>query len=357
MRALDLANQKFGALTTTAPVKINSKRGYECLCECGNKVNRTVSQLRAGGRYQSCGCKLSEVYEQRNNLVGDKFGNVIVVQRLGTHIPSKSVLYKCLCNLCGRYFERNSKSLLRKTHKWEQNCGCAGRPKSRLPGDQAIINKLVGHYASNAKKRNLIFLLTNEYCLDLFKRDCFYCGVEPKQKFTHKTCRGEFIYNGIDRVDNSQGYTPSNCVACCSTCNYKKSNMNGGEFLEWISKVYDKSVRSPYNCNLCSSILKQLRFDGDDRIWSCSTCKMGSDSAFELRFDGQGKFMNGYCAAVINNKPMVMITYHEFDNPYTEIYEAHLNQISVPQNSLTINAGVGIANLTPEKMKLYLLFS
>lgn len=359
MRALNLTLQKFGALTAIVPIKMNSKRGYECICECGNKVNRTVSQLRAGGQYQSCGCKLPEVYEQRNNLVGVTFGNIVVTKRLGTHSSSKSVLYDCFCNLCGRSFKRNSKSLLRKNCKWEQNCGCAGRPKSRLPRDQALINKLIGSYVSNAKKRELIFLLKNEDCLELFKQKCFYCGIEPKQIFKHKTCRGEFIYNGIDRVINSEGYTLSNCVACCSTCNYKKSNMNGGEFLEWISKVYNNSVSSPYNCNLCGITLKQLRFNSDDRIWSCPNCKMGNDSAFELHFDNNNQLIVGYCAAVIKGKTMVMKTYGN-DKPFTEIYEAHMGQVNVTdlqRDIISIKQGFEIKNLTIERMVTCMVFA
>lgn len=33
---------------------------------------------------------------------------------------------------------------------------------------------------------------------------------------------GAFVHSGIDRVDNSQGYTRENAVACCARCNTLK---------------------------------------------------------------------------------------------------------------------------------------
>ena len=52
---------------------------------------------------------------------------------------------------------------------------------------------------------------------------------------------GDFIYNGIDRLDNNEGYLPSNVVTCCKICNRAKHSLTVVEFLEWvrdISKTY-----------------------------------------------------------------------------------------------------------------------
>src|ERR1700722_17383158 len=224
MKAINLENQKFGYLTAQSLLLVNGKRNYKCLCVCGKELNRTVSQLRAGGEYQSCGCKIHEVYEKLYNLVGEKFGDLVVTKRLGTHKTSKSVLYECLCKLCGKTSQFTSKSLLRKKHRLDQHCGCAGVPGRRLPRNLGIFNKLVGTYKSNAKRKNLRFVLSDECCTKLFGGNCFYCGVEPKQIFKHKKCHGEFVYNGIDRLDSSGHYAFGNVVSCCSHCNYIKSN-------------------------------------------------------------------------------------------------------------------------------------
>lgn len=44
--------------------------------------------------------------------------------------------------------------------------------------------------------------------------------------------------NGIDRVDNSKGYTSDNCVPCCWACNNAKKNNSSSEFLAWVDGVY-----------------------------------------------------------------------------------------------------------------------
>ena len=59
----------------------------------------------------------------------------------------------------------------------------------------------------------------------LTKQDCYYCGKSPSQLLKHNTANGGYIYNGIDRVDNTKGYIFTNCVSCCKECNIKKSSI------------------------------------------------------------------------------------------------------------------------------------
>ena len=49
---------------------------------------------------------------------------------------------------------------------------------------------------------------------------------------------GDFIYNGLDRIDNSKNHSKENCVACCKYCNYAKRERSFSEFKEWINRVY-----------------------------------------------------------------------------------------------------------------------
>ena len=50
----------------------------------------------------------------------------------------------------------------------------------------------------------------------------------------------EYFYNGIDRVDNSKGYTMDNVVSCCRICNVAKQKMTLQEYKDWVEKVYKK---------------------------------------------------------------------------------------------------------------------
>ena len=64
---------------------------------------------------------------------------------------------------------------------------------------------------------------------------------------SHRMCSncgsGDFVYNGLDRVDNEKGYTIDNVVPCCKHCNYAKRNRSVEEFIDWIAQVYEYSVQ------------------------------------------------------------------------------------------------------------------
>ena len=90
-----------------------------------------------------------------------------------------------------------------------------------------------------ARERNYEWLLTDEQAFALFVLPCHYCGAIATNHSTHPDANGSFRYNGIDRVDNSQGYTPENCVACCKHCNVAKRSMTVLEFRMWITQVYN----------------------------------------------------------------------------------------------------------------------
>ena len=52
-----------------------------------------------------------------------------------------------------------------------------------------------------------------------------------------KGAYGDYIYNGIDRVDSNIGYIFENCVPCCKLCNMAKKEYPVEEFKEWIAKL------------------------------------------------------------------------------------------------------------------------
>jgi hypothetical protein len=80
---------------------------------------------------------------------------------------------------------------------------------------------------------------TNNGCMGYQKWLCV-CGCggrhykEPKligKKF------GKLIYNGIDRMNSTLGYTPVNTVPCCKVCNFTKGARSYEEFAIWISNI------------------------------------------------------------------------------------------------------------------------
>jgi len=86
-------------------------------------------------------------------------------------------------------------------------------------------------------------LLSKEQFRKLTQQNCFYCDIKPHSSSNHKKCNGKFIYNGIDRVDNTKGYTIDNCVTCCGTCNWMKRTYTQQEFLLKIKLIYDNMLK------------------------------------------------------------------------------------------------------------------
>ena len=82
-----------------------------------------------------------------------------------------------------------------------------------------------------AKKRGVAFSLPRALFDDLITDACFYCGAPPNP------------LNGVDRVDNTQGYTPDNSVTACEHCNKAKRSLSRVAFERWIVQVYT-------HCNL-----------------------------------------------------------------------------------------------------------
>lgn len=72
----------------------------------------------------------------------------------------------------------------------------------------------------------------------MVKGNCHYCGIEPLQISKSQSNTGNYIYNGIDRIDNNLGYIIENCVSCCGRCNKIKDKMTSKEFLNHIEKIY-----------------------------------------------------------------------------------------------------------------------
>jgi hypothetical protein len=83
------------------------------------------------------------------------------------------------------------------------------------------------HYKSGAKKRNIDFDLTIEQFETFWQQPCAYCGSEI-----------ETI--GVDRIDNTTGYSIANCNPCCVHCNRMKLNHTLEFFIEHINKIYAK---------------------------------------------------------------------------------------------------------------------
>lgn len=118
-----------------------------------------------------------------------------------------------------------------------------GNQNRRLPFGMSAQNSLYAQYQGRAKRDGRPWTLTKGDFLWITRQSCGYCGVEPAQVYMPNAhSNGAYVYNGIDRVDNSRGYELDNCEACCYTCNVAKASMTRPQFIAWVRRVYEKVV-------------------------------------------------------------------------------------------------------------------
>lgn len=111
-----------------------------------------------------------------------------------------------------------------------------------LPAGKAARNGVVAFYKKGAEKRGLQWDV-DDLTLDiLFRSDCFYCGMPPSNKYGSEKLNGDFIYSGIDRVDNNKGYILGNVVPCCAKCNTAKGTMDMDEFISHFQRVVSRAT-------------------------------------------------------------------------------------------------------------------
>ena len=81
-------------------------------------------------------------------------------------------------------------------------------------------------YKNSAENKRLNFELTKGDFMEMVESECYYCGIIQDKGF-----------NGIDRLDSSEGYIISNCVSCCEMCNYMKGSLGSTIFMNRVEHI------------------------------------------------------------------------------------------------------------------------
>ena len=110
---------------------------------------------------------------------------------------------------------------------------------SRRDPQELALTHIYRQYRTKANNRGLEFNLTRDEVSYITSQNCVYCEDVPRERMvglSHYPI--QVIANGIDRVDNSKGYVPNNCVSCCLTCNLMKNKSSLEEFKNQIKWIY-----------------------------------------------------------------------------------------------------------------------
>lgn len=174
------------------------------------------------------------------DLSNQKFNLLTVLKKIKS--INKRGAYLCLCD-CGKLKKVQTYRLKHKTNP-QKSCGCL--TSSHTDPEKPRLSSAKTVYRSTYKDGNLSF----EDFITLSQKPCYYCGSPPSNSansFRNRSdnssqfsiINGDFIYNGLDRKNNSRPHDRDNVVPSCSTCNWSKGRMSSKEFKIWIKKVYN----------------------------------------------------------------------------------------------------------------------
>lgn len=165
------------------------------------------------------------------DLDGQRFGRLVATDKLRK--KGRVLQRLCICD-CGNKTWQVSNHL---TSGHTKSCGCLlGEFKKLAPG-RAVRNQILDSYKRGARERGLKWELTDEEFDYYVAQNCHYCNRPPSTTRKARRMNGDFTYNGIDRMDNDEGYLPSNIVSCCQICNRAKHSLDMSDFLAWIKDI------------------------------------------------------------------------------------------------------------------------
>ena len=172
-----------------------------------------------------------------SEYIGKTFGVFKCIEYLGSFklnpTSSKRKHFKVMCLNC------NNVLIVRKDRLKEQpQCciNCANIRQKEIADSKYLkerpYKKVFQSYKSNAKSRNLDFKLSYEEFKVLLLKNCYYC---------------DDVSQGVDRINNNQGYTVENSVSCCTTCNFMKNTHTLGNFIQHIEKIHSHIANGKFN--------------------------------------------------------------------------------------------------------------
>lgn len=178
------------------------------------------------------------------DITGQRYGRLVALEFAG-HLrsgsqPKRAFRFRCDCGV------EVVRTVMDVRRLDTMSCGCLKRDNSvdkpaanRLAEGESGFRALFGKYQRRAKLINQPFTLTREGFSGLTLAPCYYCATKPSQRAkATATAFGAYIYNGVDRLDPTQGYIVGNVVPCCGVCNRAKQSMQVHEFLDWVRRVY-----------------------------------------------------------------------------------------------------------------------
>lgn len=195
---------RYGRLLVLAE---GGKRSVRCRCDCGSEKEVRIYHLRRG-RTQSCGCLGRELRRAAAlQEVGNRYGRLVVVGEAGSRGSYRYVRCRCDCGV-----EKEIRAQRLRSGE-TQSCGCLQRERVRAASirhglsDTPIHRLWRGMNQRCSNPRHMSYPRYGGRGITVCPEwsasyEAFLAAVGPRPSPQHS----------LERVDNSAGYSPENCV-------------------------------------------------------------------------------------------------------------------------------------------------
>jgi hypothetical protein len=149
------------------------------------------------------------------NLIGQKFGKLTVIERVSSRY--NAIRWLCQCECSNQKEIRGSKLRNGRT----KSCGCSRTDWLKLRPFEYLYKILVNSNKRLDRKHRKVSLTYEDFLKFTTTKTCHYCNT-PITWQMYSPPKGTSYSYHLDRKDNNIGYTKENCVVCCSLCNVIK---------------------------------------------------------------------------------------------------------------------------------------
>ena len=182
------------------------------------------------------------------DIVGKTFGRLTVIKRVlrpGNVTSTSYTFWKCTCS-CGNDKIVGRPNLISGGVK---SCGCLfSEIMSHNNIEEVKLMSAKNLWSRGYNDGNLSF----EQFYKLSQMNCYYCnesvlnsknsynffGQKKKGRISKFAIQhGNFIYHGLDRIDNNKLHDIENIVTCCRTCNQLKMQLHYSIFIKLIDSL------------------------------------------------------------------------------------------------------------------------
>lgn len=205
------------------------------------------------------------------------------------HLKNKTSTYwLCLC-ICGKEIIARGNQLVNGN---TTSCGCFNIEQIKLYHSYSIIEdvKMASAkyiYRTGYNEDNISF----NYFYELSQKNCYYCNsaainskkcynifkiiknIKNRYASDFSITNGNFIYNGLDRINNNKQHSADNVITCCFTCNSFKNDLNFNIFIKNINNL--KYNFEPIFVNNLAFIKNQLKLYNYKNIFQLFNIRSG----------------------------------------------------------------------------------